>query len=91
VKWVSTIILVGAFMFPNTVPMIAGPSAPLDHTIHYTRPPEKGAYGISGAYQQTGLRGLFPGNADWGNFMNNARPSVNIEDHRAYTAGGRQP
>ena len=85
-------------MFPNTAPMIAGPSAPDNRVMQrlpgayqgsvapgLLPPPQQAApsnYQLpGGTYYGPGTlpAGTGPG---WARFMANARPSVNIEDHR---------
>lgn len=67
-------------MFPNTAPMIAGPSAPDPGQIQ--RLLQGMGYGQQGPLmpnQHFVPAGTGPG---WDRFMQNARPSTNIEDHR---------
>jgi hypothetical protein len=68
-------------LFPNTVPMVAGPSAPDSNYLRQLQ-----AMGAMSAGQQPQMpyrlfhsAGTGPG---WAHFMQNARSSTNIEDYR---------
>jgi hypothetical protein len=64
-------------MFPNTAPMIAGPSAP--DPGYLQRLGILSGVAPQMPYQTFHPAGTGPG---WDRFMQNARPSTNIEDHR---------
>jgi len=79
-------------MFPNTMPMVSGPSAnpdmsqQLQQHLQYLQQMQagRGAPAMPGITVAPNFQPKPPmsGGPNWNAFMQNARPSTNIEDHR---------
>ena len=69
-------LVLGTIMFPNTAPMVAGPSAP-DPRMRFS-PVDAGAM----MAMMPASPWVSPPMGHFANLERNARPSTNIEDHR---------